>query len=561
MHNARLILLVGGALGFLSCGPGKTTDPPIKPDYLTGSVVGLPDDVPTQTLNLADGDTVRMTVEFVKKSLGGQPLRMLAYNRSIPGPIIKVKQNASIVLLLTNNTGLPTTLHSHGIRSDSKYDGMEGLSQVAIDSGKSFSYILKFPDPGVFWYHPHVRESYGQELGLYGNFLVEPTDSSYWSPVHREEMLVIDDLWVEKGVIRPFYKKKIDFAMMGRYGNLSLVNGKEVPTMTVKRGEVIRFYATNVSGARIYNLRLSDNSLLNVVGADNGRSEFSRNLYSHIIAPSERLIFQVGFNYKGKDTVLLESVGVGRFVDPAEPKRLLMRFVYSTESVTTDLSSSLVASQSLSVKKDIDQYRPYFKKAPDQSILLTGYMIMGAPSIPPSSRSAPAQYDSNLIDNMDIEWYDNMFNMNVISDTGNMKLTIRDMKTGLENHMINWVFSYKKGDLNPIIIHIQNDTSTASSAGRMTHVMPHPIHFHGQRFLVLNEGPPGDIRENTTDLVWKDTYLVGSRFSVDILLDASNPGQWMFHCHIPEHLESDMMGHFSVVQTGPGALIKGTGNQ
>ena len=45
---------------------------------------------------------------------------------------------------------------------------------------------------------------------------------------------------------------------------------------------------------------------------------------------------------------------------------------------------------------------------------------------------------------------------------------------------------------------------------------------------------------------WKDTYLIGRGFTVDLLLDAANPGDWMFHCHIPEHLESDMMAHFTV---------------
>ncbi len=71
--------------------------------------------------------------------------------------------------------------------------------------------------------------------------------------------------------------------------------------------------------------------------------------------------------------------------------------------------------------------------------------------------------------------------------------------------------------------------------------MQHPIHFHGQRFLVLDKNGV-----EQTDLVWKDTVLVPSGQYVDILLDASNPGTWMAHCHIAEHLEAGMMFGFTV---------------
>ncbi len=71
--------------------------------------------------------------------------------------------------------------------------------------------------------------------------------------------------------------------------------------------------------------------------------------------------------------------------------------------------------------------------------------------------------------------------------------------------------------------------------------MQHPIHFHGQRFLVLSRD---SVR--TTNLVWKDTVLVRTGESVDLLLEASNPGAWMVHCHIAEHLEGGMMFTFQV---------------
>jgi FtsP/CotA-like multicopper oxidase with cupredoxin domain len=48
------------------------------------------------------------------------------------------------------------------------------------------------------------------------------------------------------------------------------------------------------------------------------------------------------------------------------------------------------------------------------------------------------------------------------------------------------------------------------------------------------------------NLAWKDTELVRAGETVDILLDCTNPGLWMAHCHIAEHIEGGMMFNFLV---------------
>jgi len=73
------------------------------------------------------------------------------------------------------------------------------------------------------------------------------------------------------------------------------------------------------------------------------------------------------------------------------------------------------------------------------------------------------------------------------------------------------------------------------------HPMQHPIHFHGQRFLVVARD---GVRQ--ADFAWKDTVLVKAGETVDIVLDTSNPGVWMAHCHVAEHLEAGMMFSFKV---------------
>ena len=63
------------------------------------------------------------------------------------------------------------------------------------------------------------------------------------------------------------------------------------------------------------------------------------------------------------------------------------------------------------------------------------------------------------------------------------------------------------------------------------------------RFLVLSrDGVPEH------NLVWKDTVLIPTGQTVDILLDVTNPGLWMAHCHIAEHMQSGMMFSFAVAR-------------
>jgi FtsP/CotA-like multicopper oxidase with cupredoxin domain len=120
--------------------------------------------------------------------------------------------------------------------------------------------------------------------------------------------------------------------------------------------------------------------------------------------------------------------------------------------------------------------------------------------------------------------------MNRMSTPKNMHWKLVDRETGAANHAIHW--SFKVGDR--VKIRIVNEPHS-------DHPMQHPIHFHGQRFLVLTRnGVPN------TNLHWKDTVLCRTGETVDILVDMSNPGAWMAHCHIAEHIESHMMLTFLV---------------
>ena len=103
-----------------------------------------------------------------------------------------------------------------------------------MGSGERYTAHVTFPDPGVYWYHPHIREDYGQEMGLYGNVIVEPADPDYWPPVHREIALTLDDILIEDGKVAPFSRAETTHSAMGRFGNVLLVGGE---TDLVARGQ------------------------------------------------------------------------------------------------------------------------------------------------------------------------------------------------------------------------------------------------------------------------------------------------------------------------------------
>ena len=164
---------------------------------------GLPEAARPETIELGDGDAAELRIAPVRKDIGDATVRMLAYNGSIPGPTLKVRQGSEIVVNVRNEGDLEATVHWHGLRLDNRYDGTHE-TQAPIPVGGTFSYRIEFPDPGVYWYHPHIREDYGQEMGLYGNIIVVPGDPDYWPPAHREVPLTLDDILIEDGQIAAF---------------------------------------------------------------------------------------------------------------------------------------------------------------------------------------------------------------------------------------------------------------------------------------------------------------------------------------------------------------------
>ena len=171
----------------------------------------------------------------------------------------------------------------------------------------------------------------------------------------------------------------------------------------------------------------------------------------------------------------------------------------------------------------MERFRRAAAGAPAKALILT----LETQDLPPVTQRL-MQLDSIYFAPM--EWSGTMPMMNWASTGRQVRWIVRDPATGWENMDVDWRF--RRG--RPAKIRLVNQR-------RSFHAMQHPIHLHGQRFLVLSvNGVPSE------NLVWKDTVLLPAGSTVDILLDPSNPGRWMLHCHIAEHLSAGMMMGFTV---------------
>src|SRR5690242_8493980 len=126
-------------------------------DHFPTEVAGLPEARATELVELVDADRFDLRIAPVAKQLGDATVRMLAYNGSIPGPTLKVLEGSEVVVDIENRSDMEATVHWHGLRLENRFDGTHETQQpMAV--GEKFAARITFPDPAVYWYHPHTRE-------------------------------------------------------------------------------------------------------------------------------------------------------------------------------------------------------------------------------------------------------------------------------------------------------------------------------------------------------------------------------------------------------------------
>jgi FtsP/CotA-like multicopper oxidase with cupredoxin domain/YHS domain-containing protein len=362
---------------------------------------------------------------------------------------------------------------------------------------------------------------------------------------------------------------------MGRFGNTFLINGETQYAAAAAVGEVVRIFLINTANTRIFNVALPG-ARMKLVGGDSGRFERESFVDEVLLAPSERVVIDVRFDKAGE--VKLEhrtpdeTFELGAFVvdgarasDSATPfdelrvdtelstlRRSLDRdFARAPDKILAFVASMpLLYADAAPAEEYVCPMHPEVTsreagRCPKCGMKLVPKRTTGATSAsnesghgtPRHGHGAGAHHHGGATHHHHgggdgLEWSDEMPEINRASDSANMLWKIIDRSTGDENHAINWTFTVGDRVKMRLINEMESD-----------HPMHHPFHVHGAgRFVILSRN--GVVEPN---LAWKDTVLVRAGETVDILLDVTNPGSWMAHCHIAEHIEAGMMFSFRVL--------------
>jgi FtsP/CotA-like multicopper oxidase with cupredoxin domain len=577
-------------------------------DVFTTETAGLPEASSPSVVRLRDGDHYDLRIHPVRKRIGDAEVRMLGYNGSIPGPTLHVDQGSEITVAATNDGDVEATVHWHGLRLENRYDGVPEETQAPIRSGETFTYKVQFPDPGLYWYHPHIREDFAQEMGLYAPIVVEPSNPSYWSPVDRQLSITLDDVLIEDGQMAPFHHSGPNFVAMGRFGNVMLINGETAFSGEAAVGEIVRLYLVNTANTRIFNFALRG-ARMKLIGGDSGRYEREMFVDEVLLAPSERMIVDVLFDTPGE--VRLEhrtpdhTYDLGVFSvtgtatgDASEPFEVLRSDPELTSERQTiehdferepDKTLAFVASMPLLYGEEVQPASSYvcpmhaevtasepgtcpkcgMKLVPVQTEASapSSYVCPIHPEITAQDQGTCPKCGMKLVPSGALPAAESHEgHVHGEHDHGGHEHGAHDHGDGLEWEDLMPEINRASDPTNMIwkLIDRESEAKNHAISWKFTvgervkirlinemdsdHPMHHPFHVHGAgRFLILSRDG-----QQEANLVWKDTVLLRAGETVDILLYVTNPGLWMAHCHIAEHTESGMMFSFDVAPYSEG---------
>jgi FtsP/CotA-like multicopper oxidase with cupredoxin domain len=425
-----------------------------------------------------------------------KPTPIWGYDGMVPGPTLRVRQGDALKVRLVNDLQQPTTVHWHGLRLPNAMDGVPKLTQAPIAPGASFDYHFVPPDAGTFWYHTHFLSSEQLARGLYGVLVVEEREPV---EVDRDLMLVIDD-WrlMDDGAIQPSFGNFHDAMMAGRLGQYITLNSQDSLNLTVKTNERLRLRIVNTANSRIFQLRIADHAprVMAVDGqpcppdiAPNGTLR---------LAPGTRVDLFL-------DTTLAPRARAPILVDDLRGGWLeLGALVY--EAGTPVRPSPLgepkpLPDNPLPVKLDL-------ANALTVDVPLDGggmAMMMGRGMM--GRGMGPGMFGGYGIPQQERIWA-----LAGVASTG---------------HDGPPMFTVTRG--RTVVLNLANRSAFA-----------HAMHVHGHHFRHLNDTGAGFAP------YWLDTVIVDIDRAERIAFVADNPGKWMMHCHMIEHMAAGMAAWFAV---------------
>jgi len=453
----------------------------IAPPLLVAPARGATPSVVEHSLRAAPG----------KAALVGPPhsdTAVWSYNARVPGPTLRARQGDRLRILVENALAEETTVHWHGVRLPNAMDGVPYLTQppIAADGGR-FVYEFDLLDAGTYWYHPHVRSSEQIGRGLSGVLIVEEHEPIR---VDRDVTWVLDDWRLDRDAqIHRSFGNMMDATHAGRLGNTVTINGVVPESDDVRAGERIRLRLVNVANARIFALE-----------------------------------------FAGHDPRIVAIDG-----QPVEPHAPEGGRVIVAPAMRVDLVIDMAG-------KPGERHAVTDRYYPRQSYRLLDLAYTKEPPLRESPLEAPIRLPGNPVPEPDVAGADRhrvllgggMMGRMMGGKMGGQMMSMRElMGRGMawtlngvaeSGHTPAPMFTLARG--RSYVLELVNDTA-----------WDHPMHLHGYAFRVMTRNGAA-----TRHRPWQDTVLLSPEDRVEIAFVADNPGDWMFHCHILEHMAAGMMG-------------------
>ncbi|HVY28951.1 MAG TPA: multicopper oxidase family protein [Polyangiaceae bacterium] len=286
LRHAHLGCVGSCAIWLLACSSPAPDEAPAA-----GEPAGWSDPIaltPIQDLS-ADPNVLEVNLEARLEDVQVRPgakTKLWTYNGGVPGPLLRAKVGDRLIVHFKNSLPEPTSIHWHGLRIPNDMDGVPDAPYPAVAPGESFDYDFVLPDAGTYWYHPHYASAQQVGDGLYGPLVVD--DPNEPAGLGDEAVLVLSDMGLDdQNQLEPADGGGEFGTLFGREGNVILVNGKELPELTVRRGVRQRWRVINAAKARYFDVKLGDNHFTRI-GGEGGLLEKPEQLDQLLLTPAQR---------------------------------------------------------------------------------------------------------------------------------------------------------------------------------------------------------------------------------------------------------------------------------
>ncbi|MDH4076460.1 MAG: multicopper oxidase family protein [Acidimicrobiia bacterium] len=466
---------------------GCSSSPQTTPRVISPTDRAITDAEATRRRPGSSLTTVDLVAGPATVDLAGRVVDTVAYNQQVPGPLIRARAGDELKVTLRNQLDAATLTHWHGLAIRNDMDGVPDLVQAAIEPGASFTYQFIVPDPGTYWFHPHM----GLDLdrGMYAPIIIDDPDEA--GDYDHEEVLILDD-WLDgidgatpestleqlrsqggMGGMSGMNHSGMDgmsMSGMSDFGDvdypLHLINGRppaDAPSSVVAPGSRVRLRFINAGSDTVYRVAVDNHPML------------ITHLDGFPIEPVEVDTFQVAMGER-VDAIVEVTSGVWPILAVAEGKTgAALTWLRTTDTAAT-------ATQTLGRRL--------------------------------------ANHDGRMLDLAAARPTAGVARSTVTPE--------RSLDLALTGSMTDYVWGINGRTYDPTSPLLISSGETLRLGMRNETMMVHPMHLHGHTFALTSSG------------VRKDTVLVPPMETVEIDVLADNPGQWMLHCHNTYHLETGM---------------------